>query len=417
MNFEFFVAHRLNSRDKKHKSLSFLIIRITTVAVALSLATMILSVAIVTGFRREIQRKLSDFVGHIIITKHTVNESYELQPIDLDSNVIEKIITTPGVAYVQVFAIKAGLIKHNDNIQGVVFKGVWKDFNWKYFGQYIRQGGIINLDTFPSSKQIIISQEIADKLDYNLGDRAFAFFIQKPPRMRSYKIAGIYNTGLVDFDKIYVLSDIREIQKLNGWNDEGKFLISGYEVFIKNFKDIDKITQELKKKIAFGFFEDRPKLKVQNIKELYPDIFDWLTLVDMNVVVILTIMIIIALINMTTGLLIIILEKTTFIGVLKALGARDKTIRRIFVYNAWFILRKGLIWGNLIGLGLALLQQFFHIIPLNPETYYVSYVPIYLNIWYLLALNVVTVAVTLLFMVFPAVIATKVDPVKAIRFE
>ena len=417
MNIEYFIARRLDKGDLGSKSLSLLIIKITTIAVALSLATMILSVAIVTGFRREIQNKLSGFVGHIIITRHTSNESYQLEPIELDSTVIRKVLSTPGVDHIQIFALKAGLVKHKDFIQGVVFKGVWKDFNWDFFEQYFTQGSLINLDTVPSSTQVIISQELAHKLNYHLGDHLFAFFIQNPPRLRKYKILGIYNTGLVDFDNIYILTDIRQIQKLNDWTQQGKFLISGYEVFIKDFKQLDIITEDLKRKIAFGLDPDHPKLKVQNLKELYPDIFDWLALVDMNVVLILTIMVVIALINMTTGLLIIILEKTSFIGILKALGAKNASIRRIFVYNSWFILKRGLLWGNALGLGLALLQYFFHIIPLNPDTYYVSYVPIYLNVWYWLGLNIGTVLVTLLFMVLPSSIATRVDPVRAIKFE
>ncbi len=417
MNIEHFIARRLNKADLGGKSLSSLIIKITTIAVALSLATMILSVAIVMGFRREIQDKLSGFVGHIIITKQTANESYQLEPIELDSTVIEKVLSTPGVDHIQVFALKAGLIKHKDFIQGVVFKGVWKDFNWKFFRQYMKKGKIINLDTLPSSRQIVVSEEIAQKLNYKLGSSVFAFFIQNPPRLRKYKICGIYNTGLVDFDNIYILTDIRQVQKLNDWTGQGKFLISGYEVFIKNFKQIDQITEELKRKVAFGLNPNKPKLKVQSLKELYPDIFDWLTLVDMNVVLILTIMIIIALINMTTGLLIIILEKASFIGILKALGAKNGSIRKIFVHVSWFILKRGLLWGNMLGLGLALLEYFLHIIPLNPDTYYVSYVPIYINIWYWLALNIGTILFTILFMILPASVATKVDPVRVIRFE
>jgi len=417
MNLEYFIAHRLNKGDKKSKSLSLLIIKITTIAISLSLATMIISVAIVVGFRKEIQDKLSGFVGHILITSHNVNESYELKPIELDSTVISKILSTKGVEHVQVFALKAGLVKHKDIIQGVVFKGVWHDFNWNFFTQYFIKGKKINLDTVPSSKQIIISKELADKLNYKLNDNLFAFFIQEPPRFKKYKISGIYNTGLVDFDNIYILTDIRQIQKLNNWDEQGKFLISGYEVFIKNFKEIDQITYKLKRKIAFGFNPDKPKLKIENLKELYPQIFDWLTLVDMNVIVILTIMIIIATINMTTGLLIIILEKTNFIGILKALGAKNSSIRKIFIYNSWFILKNGLLLGNGLGLTLVLIQYVFQIIPLSPETYYVSYVPVYLNIWHIIALNLGTILITLLFMIVPSSIAAKVDPVRAIKFE
>ncbi len=417
MNLEYFIAKRLNTKDLTSKTLSYLIIRITTVAIALSIATMIIAIAIVIGFRQEIENKLSDFVGNILITKHTSNESYELEPVALDSSVIEKIRNTKGVDYVQVFAIKPGLVKHGNNIEGVVLKGIWKDFNWKYFEQYIVEGEKFDLPENKKSKKAVISEELARLMDYDVGDNMFMFFVQDPPRLRKYKISALYNTGLVDFDKIYVLVDIREIQKLNNWTDSAGFMISGYEVFVKDFKDIDKVAGELKRKIAFGFHPGKPKLKVQTIKELYPDIFDWLTLVDMNVVVILVIMLVIALINMTTGLLIIILEKTSFIGILKALGARNASIKKIFVYNSWFMLKRGLIWGNALALGFVFVQKYFHVIPLDPEIYYVRAVPVSLDFFTWLAVNLGTVVITLIFMILPATIATRIDPIKAIRFE
>ncbi len=417
MNTEYFIAKRFGQRDATKQTLSYLIIRLTVIAIALSVATMIISVAIGVGFRKEIEDKLSNFVGHILITKETSNQSFELNPIPLDSSVIAKIKSVPAVEHVQVFAIKPGLIKHKNNIQGVVLKGVWRDFNWKYFDQYLIKGGQVKLPENKRSKQIIISSELARLMDYKLGHKAFMFFVQNPPRLRQFKISGIYETGLTDFDKIYILTDIRQIQKLNGWTDSAGFLISGYEVFVKNFKDIDRVEQELKEKVAFGFEKGKPKLKVQSIKELYPDMFSWLTLVNMNVVVILAIMLVIALINMTSGVLIIILEKASFIGILKALGATNKSIKKIWVYNSWFMLKKGLFYGNLIALAFIFAQMYFHIIPLDPKIYFVKYVPVAFNFVQWILINVATIFVTLIFMILPATIATRVDPIKAIRFE
>ncbi len=417
MNLEYFIAKRITSKDSTSRSLSYLIIKITTIAIALSVATMIISVAIVTGFKQEIEQKLSNFVGNILITKYTSNQSFELAPVPLDTGIIETIEHTPKVKYVQVFAIKPGLVKHKNNIQGVVLKGVWKDFNWDYFEKYLIQGQKIQLPPQKPSKQVIISQELARMMNYKPGDKLFMFFVQNPPRLRQFKISGLYSTGLVDFDKIYILTDIRQIQKLNGWTDSAKFMISGYEVFVNSFKDIDFVAGQLKQKISFGLDTTKVKLKVQTIKELYPDIFDWLTLVDMNVVVILAIMIVIALINMTTGLLIIILERSSFIGILKALGYTNRSIKRIFIFNSWFILRQGLLWGNFLAILFIFLQKFLHIIPLNPEIYYVKYVPVSFNVYLWLAINVVTILVTLIFMILPATIATKIDPIKVIKFE
>ena len=417
MNLEFFIAKRITSKDSTSKSLSFLIIKITTIAIALSIATMIISVAIVIGFKREIEQKLSNFVGNILITKYTSNQSFELSPIPLDTSVLNTIKSVPGVRYVQVFAIKPGLVKHKNFIQGVVLKGIWTDFNWRYFEKYLTRGQKIQLNPQKRSKQVIISEELARMMDYKLGDKLFMFFVQNPPRLRQFKISGIYNTGLVDFDKIYILTDIRQIQKLNGWTDSAGFMISGYEVFVDRFKNIDNVAQLLKQKVSFGLDTTKPKLKVQTIKELYPDIFDWLTLVDMNVYVILSIMIVIALINMTTGLLIIILERASFIGILKAMGFTNRSIKRIFIFNSWFILRQGLLWGNVLAILFIFLQKYLHIIPLNPEIYYVKYVPVSFNVYYWLIINIVTILVTLIFMILPATIATKIDPVKVIKFE
>jgi len=417
VNIERFIAKRISGFKENRKRLSHFIIGITTVAIALSVSTMILSVAIVTGFREEIQDKIAGYSGHIIITNHSVNQSYEAFPITFDSTVYNKIKNTPGVKHVQVFALKAGLIKTKNEIQGVVLKGVSDDYDWSFFDKYMVQGQHLDITLGKRNKKVLMSKSLADMLDFHLNDNVKMFFIQDPPRLRKYKIAGIFDTGLYDFDKLYMIIDIQDIQKLNDWDKQDGFKITGYEVQLYNIKDIDKVTRLLKKNIAFGLSKEDEKLKVENIKEIYPDIFDWLAIVDMNVWVILVIMAIIAIINMTTGILILILEKTGFIGILKALGANNASIRKIFLYNSWYILRRGLLWGNLIGIGLALLQYYLHIIPLDPQTYYVSTVPVNLKITHLMLINIGTVIITIIMMIFPTLIISRIEPVKAIKFE
>lgn len=371
---------------------------------------MIISLAITTGFKKAISDKVIAFGSHIQITNYDLNRSFEAIPISMDQPFYPSLSDMDGVKHIQVFGTKSGLIKTNDQIQGIVMKGVWKDYDWDIFKDKIVEGSVLEIDSAQRTNDILISKMLADKLNFKLGDEVRAYFInpdEVSPRGRKFVIRGIYETGLEEFDDIFIIGDIRHIQRLNKWDDD---MVSGFDVYVDNFKDLDKIYEQVYDEVGY-------KLDATSIKELYPQIFDWLNLQDMNVIIILILMIAVAVINMISTLLILILEKTNMIGILKALGARNLSIRKVFVYNATFIIGRGLLWGNLFGLAIIILQQQFHFLKLDQESYYVPYVPVTLDWLSVLAINAGTVVVCVVFMIVPSYVITKVNPVKAIRWE
>ena len=417
MNIELFIARKITTNKRGNKNISQAIIKIAIIAIALSLSVMILSVAIITGFKQEIRNKVIGFGSHIVIQNHDTNSSYETSPIKKNQEFYKTITDIAGIKHIQAFAIKAGIIKTKNDLQGVVLKGVGSDFDWSFFEENIIEGKHFTVIEGEKTTDVIISKYISDLLKLNVGDNLFMYFIQDPPRLRKYKIVGIYNTGLEEFDKLYVFADISDIQKLNEWNKSDEDLVSGFEIIIDDFNNLENLTWEVREEIAYKFDNEGSKLMVNNIKELYPQIFDWLALTDMNVVVILIIMLTVATINMISGLLIIILEKTNMIGILKSVGASNFSIQKIFIYNGVFILGKGLFWGNIIGLSICFIQHFFHIIPLDAASYYVDTVPINVDFWYVLGLNIGTLLITSLIIILPSFIITKIEPIKAIRFN
>nr|NQU89097.1 ABC transporter permease [Bacteroidota bacterium] len=408
MNFELFISRRIISGDKSNFSRP--IIRISIISITLGLAVMIISLAITTGFKKAISDKVIAFGSHIQITNYDLNRSFEAIPISMDQPFYPSLSDMDGVKHIQVFGTKSGLIKTNDQIQGIVMKGVWKDYDWDIFKDKIVEGSVLEIDSAQRTNDILISKMLADKLNFKLGDEVRAYFInpdEVSPRGRKFVIRGIYETGLEEFDDIFIIGDIRHIQRLNKWDDD---MVSGFDVYVDNFKDLDKIYEQVYDEVGY-------KLDATSIKELYPQIFDWLNLQDMNVIIILILMIAVAVINMISTLLILILEKTNMIGILKALGARNLSIRKVFVYNATFIIGRGLLWGNLFGLAIIILQQQFHFLKLDQESYYVPYVPVTLDWLSVLAINAGTVVVCVVFMIVPSYVITKVNPVKAIRWE
>lgn len=414
MNTELFIAKRIFSDKSVKKGISQPIVTIAVVGIALGLAVMILSVAIVTGFKSEISNKIIGFGSHIQILNYDSNISFETAPINKQQSFYNDLKNLKGIKNIQPFAIKAGIIKTSTDIQGVVLKGVGDSFDWSFFDQNMKEGQTFRVNDSTKTNDIVLSNHVAKLLNLAIGDKIAAYFIQDPPRMRPFKIVGIYETSLAEFDEKFALIDLQHIQKLNNWNENQ---ISGFEIVIDDFSKLDKLTQDVRDIVGFHFNPDGTKLKVVSIKEKYPQMFDWLDLTDMNVYVILALMIAVAGFNMVSGLLIIILERTNMIGILKAMGTKNWSIRKIFLYQSAFLISKGLLWGNIIGITICLLQTKFQIFKLDPTSYYLDAVPINLKVWHILALNSGTLAVTIIMLIVPSYIISRLSPEKTIRFN
>ena len=408
MNTELFIARKILFHSNDKGSLrSKPIVNIAVWAIALGVAVMILSVAILTGFQQQITQKVIGFGGHIQLSDFNDNNSLEAKPIDKNKLKLNELNLLAGVKHTQSFATKAGIIKTNEAIEGVVLKGVSNEYDFSFFKNNLQSGQVISFADSGKSNDILISKKIADKLKFKVGDNLLMYFIQQPPRMRKFKVCGIYNTGLEDFDDRYVLCDIQHIQKLNDWKPEQ---VGGAEILLTNFNDLDKVNAIIYNHIGYD-------LDSKTIREVYPQLFDWLDLQNINVVVILAMMIAVGAINMITALLILILERTNMIGIMKALGSNNVSLRKIFLYQAIYLIGKGLLWGNLIGIGLCLLQLKFGFAHLDQASYYVSTVPIQLNWFYIITLNAGTLLVCSLILILPSYIVTRISPVKAIRFS
>ncbi len=414
LNTELFIAKRIIGHKREKKRFSSSIVGIATFGIALGLAVMIVAVAIVTGFKNEISNKVVGFGSHIQIINMDSNTSYETTPVSKSLPVIDDIRRVPEVEHLQVFAIKAGIIKTEENIQGAVLKGVGPDYDWTFINEGLIAGEPVTISDSVRSNQVLISNAIALKLDLKAGDSFNMYFIQDPPRARKFTVAGIYRTSLVEFDKLYVYADIKHIQRLNNWTPDQ---VSGYEVMLHSIRDAETATSKIRDIAALDFTEDRSRLKVVPIQEKYSQIFDWLNLQDMNVIIIITLMLVVAGFNMISGLLILILERTNMIGILKGMGAVDASIRKIFLYQSGYLALKGLLWGNLIGLALCFLQYKFNLITLDPESYYLDTVPINFNLLHILLLNLGTLFSTLIFLLIPSMIIARVSPERTIQFN
>ena len=414
MKTEFFIASRISSKRENKNKISYKVLRIAINAIVLSMAVMILSLAIVTGFKNEIRKKVIGFDSHIVIKKHDTNTSYETAPVNRNQDFYFNLPSIKGINHIQVFATKAGIIKTKTDIQGIVLKGVGSDYDWSFFKDKITQGDIFEVKDGEFNDTGIISEKLADMLNIKLNDQVYVYFIQKPPRLRKFIIRGIYSTSLEELDKRFMLIDIAHIQKLNGWTEQQ---VSGFEVQIDDDSELEQMTDSVFSKVALRYNKELNSLQVTNIQQLYPQIFDWLELTNMNVTVILTIILIVAGINMISGLLIIILEHTRMIGVLKALGASNWMIQKIFLYNAGFLVSRGLFWGNIFGITIALIQKYFKLIQLDPASYYVDSVPINIMLSHLVMLNVGTLAFILVILIIPSFLITRIRPIQAIRFD
>jgi len=414
LNTEFFIAKRLTFDKETKQSISRPIIKICIFGISLGLAVMIVSIAVVVGFKNEIRNKIIGFGSHIQIVNYDSNTSYETAPISKNHSFYPSLDSIDGIKHIQVFATKPGIIKTRQDIQGAIVKGVDSDFDWSFFNDNLIEGKSFTVNDSIKTNEVIISKFLSLSLKLNVGDKFIMFFIDNKPRPRSFTVSGIYETSLEEFDKQFILADIGHIKKLNSWkNDE----ISGFEVLIDNFRDIDYMTFIVNNIIGNIFSKDGSTLRVINIKQKYPQIFDWLELIDKNVWIILGLMLVVAIFNMISGLLILILDRTNMIGILKAIGTENKSIKSIFFYQSAFLLIKALFWGNFIGLGICWLQYYFKILKLDQSSYFIDYVPISFNFIYIILLNFGTLAITMVILLLPAHIISNISPVRTIKFN
>ena len=375
--------------------------------VALGFAVMVIALAIVTGFKQEIRDKVIGFGSHIQVSNFDENNSFETKPIFKTQDFLKELKNDPEIEHVQTFATKAGIIKTKEEIEGVVAKGIGPDFNWDFFNSRLVEGSIIQFKDTQRSNDVLISKLLSKKLNLHTGDNLVMYFIQQPPRARKFTITGIYETGLEEFDNLYLFCDIAQIQKLNDWTTDQ---VGGFEIKIRDF---NKLEEEGKKVYNITGSD----LNAKTIKEIYPQIFDWLDLQNINAIIIITLMIIVAGINMISALLIIILERVNMIGTLKAIGAGSISIRKIFLYVSGFLLFRGLLMGNLIGIGLCYLQKTFQWIHLDQQSYYISVVPISISPVHILLLNIGTLLICIAMLVIPSMIVTRISPIQALRYS
>jgi lipoprotein-releasing system permease protein len=375
---------------------------------------MIISVATVTGFKNEIRRKIIGFGSHIQIINYDSNNSFETEPVTRRQPFLSQLEQIQGIRHVQVFATKPGIIKTSEDIQGAIVKGIGSDFDWSFFAENLVEGSLFRVKDSVKTNQVLISKYMSGLLKLKTGDRFAMYFITDQPRGRSFEVAGIYQTSLVEFDKQFILADLGHLQELNNWDSTQ---VSGFEILIDDYSRLDRLTYQVFSIAGLAFSPDGSKLRVINIRDRYPQIFDWLGLIDKNVWVLLGLMLIVSAFNMISGLLIIILDRTTMIGILKALGMNNQGIRSIFLYQSLYLMAKGLFWGNLAGISLCLLQQYFKVLKLNPESYFLSYVPVNFNFSHLLLLNLGTLLITLLVLMLPSMVIARINPARTIRFD
>ena len=411
MNLEYFIAKRLVTAKEYKSSISAPIIKIAIAAIAIGMVMMIISVATGIGLQQKIREKVSAFNGHIIISNYDNNQSEAtLTPISKNQKFYPKFNSVAGISHIQAVATKAGIIRTEKAFEGIIFKGVGTDYQWDNIQEYLVAGHLPNLSSQLNS-EVVISQFLADRLELKVGDAFNTFFIKENqnqlPNIRRLKITGIFNSGFQEFDATYIIGDIRHVQRMNKWTTNQ---IGAFEIFVQDFDQIQSVGEEV--------YQQTPaNLDSKTIIEKYSYIFDWLLLFDFNIIIILGVMILVATINMVVALLVLILERTQMIGILKALGANNWSVRKIFLYNAFYLIVRGLLWGNCIGIGVLLIQKYFGIIQLNPENYYVNQAPVYFNLGYIAALNLLTVGVCFLVLLIPSYIITKISPIKAIRYE
>ncbi len=417
LNLELFIARRIFADRENKKKFSRSIISFALFGIAFGVMMMILSMAVVTGFKKEIRDKVIGFGSHIQIVNFDSNSSFETTPVSKNQSWLGHLNALEGIKHVEVFATKPGIIKTDEEMMGMVLKGVGPDFDWKFFRENLVSGSIFAVSDTGITDKILISKQIASQMKLKVGDPMYSYFLNDEAtnqRMRKFSVAGIYQTSLEEFDRLFVLSDIQQVQKLNNWQPDQ---VSGFEIAINDFDRLSEMTKKVKELTIHYSEQDSTLLRPVSITSKYPQIFDWLNLLDMNVWIILTLIILVAGFNMVSGLLILILERTSMIGTLKAVGSNNRSIRKIFLYLAFFLIGRGMLWGNIAGIGICLLQSYFGIFKLDPTSYYLEYVPVNLKLTHILLLNAGTLVITLLMLIVPSWYVSRISPDRAIRFD
>lgn len=412
MNFEFFIAKRIIASKHYKSSISAPIIKIAITAIALGMIMMLFSIATSLGLQKKIREKVAAFYGHVIISNYDSNFSENsLVPISTHQDFYPVFDSVAGIEHIQVSASKGGVIRTETDFEGVVVKGVGTDYDWQYFNEYLSEGRLPIIEDDTPNQEALLSVFLANRLNLQVGDKIVTYFLDqdasKKPRPLGLTIVGLYESGFQQFDAQFLLTDIKHIQRLNKWD---KDQVGNFEVFVTDFDDIQSVGNRV-------YEETGSTLDSLTIKDKYASIFEWLELFDFNTALIIGIMILVAGINMITALLVLILERTQMIGILKALGSDNWSLRKLFLYNTMYIIVVGLFWGNAIGIGLLLLQKYFKLFPLDPATYYVTEAPVYLDVTYIVLLNIGTFVLCSLMLLLPTYIIAKISPVKAIRFD
>jgi lipoprotein-releasing system permease protein len=411
LNYEYFIAKRIIGSKAYKSSISAPIIKIGIAAIAIGIVVMMIAIATGIGLQQKIRDKVVAFNGHVTIANYDSNNSQEsIVPISKTQEFYPEFKTVEGVKHIQAVATKFGVIRTETDFEGAVLKGVGADYNWDYFKEFLIEGSLPDF-TQKRNEDILISQYLANRLGFKVGETMQMIFAKddpnKLPNIITYHIVGIYNSGFQDFDATYIMGDIRHLQRINNWEDDQ---IGNFEVFVDDYSTLERKGIEI--------YQNTPStLNTQTITEKYYSIFEWIKIFDKNIYGIIGIMILVAGINMITALLVLILERTQMIGILKALGSNNWSIRKLFLYNASYLILLGLFWGNIIGLGLLFAQKHFKLFPLDPSVYYVTEAPVYISFGYIFALNFGTLILCLLMLLVPSYIITKISPVKAIRFD
>jgi len=411
LNYEYFLAKRIIGNKSYKSSVSAPIIKIGIVAIAISIIVMLIAIATGIGLEHKIRDKAVAFNGHISISNFDSNESEGAQvPISKNQDFYPEFNTVSGVSHIQAVANKFGIIRTNTDFEGLFLKGVGSDYDWRYFKDFLVEGRL-PVYTQKYSSEVLISTYLADRLGFVVGDSFQMFFMKsdssKAPSIMKYSIVGVFNSGFEELDKTYVIGDINHVQRLNRWS---KDQIGNFEVFISNYNDLDRLGNEV-------YAQTPSTLNTMTVKQKYATIFEWIPIFTTNIYIILAIMIFVGAINMITALLVLILERTQMIGILKALGSSNVSIRKLFLYNASYLIACGLFWGNLIGLGILFLQKKFQFLTLDPSVYYVTVAPVYIDWTYVVLLNVMTFVLCLLMLLIPSFVISKISPIKAIKFN